>query len=230
MDIIEAIKRRHSVRSFTKRPINDESITILKKCIADCNAKGKLHLQLVTDEPRAFDCFLAHYGKFSGVRNYIAMVGHRGKGLDERIGYYGERLVLLAQTLGLNTCWVGLSFTKAPGAWTVGDGEKLVCLIAIGYGNTQGADHRSKSIDDVTVVKADGDTPKWFTAGVEAALLAPTAMNQQKFKFTLHPDGRTVTAKAGLGFFSKVDLGIAKYHFEAGAGVSNFNWSDSSAI
>ena len=112
----------------------------------------------------------------------------------------------------------------------MGDGEKLVCLIAIGYGNTQGAEHRNKSIDDVTVVKADGDTPKWFTSGVEAALLAPTAMNQQKFKFTLHPDGRTVTAKAGLGFFSKVDLGIAKYHFEAGAGVSSFNWSDSSAI
>ncbi len=226
MDIIEAIKRRHSVRSYTKRPISDESIIILNKCIADCNAKGGLHLQLVTDEPRAFNCFLSHYGKFSGVRNYIAMVGHKGNNLDERIGYFGERLVLLAQTLGLNTCWVGLSYTKKAGAWTVDDGEKLVCLIAIGYGTTQGSERHSKAIEDVTATKADGETPKWFVDGAKAALLAPTAMNQQKFRFTLQADERTVTANARLGFFTKVDLGIAKYHFEAGAGVSNFKWGD----
>ena len=224
MDIIEAIRLRHSVRSFTKQPLSDESKTILQRCIADCNAKGQLHLKLVTDEPRAFDCLLAHYGKFSGVRNYIAMVGPKGGNLDERVGYFGERLVLLAQTLGLNTCWVGLSYTKVPGAWTVAPGEKLVCLIAIGYGDAQGVQHRSKQPEKVTVNESDEQLPQWFVAGTEAALLAPTALNQQKFKFTLRADGRTVSASAGLGFYAKVDLGIVKYHFEAAAGVSNFKW------
>ena len=65
--------------------------------------------------------------------------------------------------------------------------------------------------------------PEWFRRGVQAALLAPTAMNQQKFTFTLQGD--TVSAKAGTGFYSKVDLGIAKYHFEIGAGTENFRWA-----
>ena len=64
--------------------------------------------------------------------------------------------------------------------------------------------------------------PDWFKSGVEAELLAPTAMNQQKFLFSF--DGNRVSAKAGMGFYTKVDLGIVKYHFEVGAGTENFEW------
>ena len=65
--------------------------------------------------------------------------------------------------------------------------------------------------------------PDWFKNGIDAALLAPTAMNQQKFVFSLNGD--VVSAKAGVGFYSKIDLGIAKYHFEVGAGKENFRWA-----
>ena len=58
--------------------------------------------------------------------------------------------------------------------------------------------------------------PDWFQKGVKAALLAPTAMNQQKFQFILN--GSQVSAKAGYGFYTKLDLGIVKYHFELGSG------------
>ena len=71
-------------------------------------------------------------------------------------------------------------------------------------------------------MKADGVTPDWFKKGIDAALLAPTAMNQQKFQFTLKEN--RVLAKAGIGFYSKIDLGIVKYHFEIGAGKKNFDW------
>ena len=56
----------------------------------------------------------------------------------------------------------------------------------------------------------------------EAALLASTAMDQQKFSFTCE-DG-VVTAKPGIGFYTKIDLGIVKYHFESGVGKENFTW------
>lgn len=68
---------------------------------------------------------MAKYGKFSGVRNYIACVGPASPDLDEKVGYYGEYLVLLAQSLGLNTCWVALTFSKGKTPCTVGPGEKL---------------------------------------------------------------------------------------------------------
>ena len=172
----------------------------------------------MTDEPKAFDGFMAHYGKFSGVTNYIALVGKKEKDLDEKCGYFGERLVLKAQALGLNTCWVAMTHGKS--AAKVESGEKLVCLIALGYGEVQGVEHKSKPMTELCVCPEP--MPEWFKAGMDAALLAPTAMNQQKFTFTLKGD--KVRADAGLGFYAKVDLGIVKYHFELGAQHTGEVW------
>ena len=213
MDAMTLMNARHSVRQYEDKPIPAEVLAELKQEIEACNQESGLHIQLVTDEPKAFDCFMAHYGKFSGVKNYLALVGPKGADLDEKCGYYGERLVLKAQTLGLNTCWVAMSYSKTPGAFQIGNGEKLTVVISLGYGKTQGLPHKSKPMSAVS--NAGSDMPDWFKAGVEAALLAPTAMNQQKFTFT-YADGK-VSAKAGMGFYAKVDLGIAKYHFELGS-------------
>lgn len=213
MDLKEAMQARHSVRQYKNKPLDQETIKTLQAEITECNQESGLHIQLVTNEPKAFDGFMAHYGKFSGVTNYIAMIGKKD-GLDEKCGYYGERLVLLAQQLGLNTCWVAMSYSKIKTAFVVEQGEKLCVVIALGYGETQGVPHKSKSVDDV--VKVEGEMPNWFQRGIEAALLAPTAMNQQKFLFTLKEN--QVSVKPGMGFYTKVDLGIVKYHFEVGSG------------
>lgn len=220
MDLKEAMKERHSVRRYADRPLSEDIVAELEQEISTCNKESGLHIQLVKNEPKAFDGFMAHYGKFSGVRNYIAMIGKKDAGLDEKCGYYGERLVLKAQQLGLNTCWVAMTYSKIKTAFTIDNGEKLCIVISLGYGTSQGVPHKSKAVSDVT--KTDGILPGWFKAGAEAALLAPTAMNQQKFLFTLK-DGK-VAAKAGFGFYTKIDLGIAKYHFEIGAGAENFKW------
>lgn len=220
MDLKEAMEKRHSVRQYMDRPVEAEVLQALREEIAACNKEGNLHIQLVTNEPKAFDSFMAHYGKFSGVRNYIALIGEKGAGLDEKCGYYGERLVLKAQQLGLNTCWVAMTYKKINGAFTVNAGEKLTVVIALGYGETQGTAHQSKAASAVSNLSEN--TPDWFKAGVEAALLAPTAMNQQKFHLQ-YADGK-VSAKAGRGFYTKLDLGIVKYHFELGAGKGAFRW------
>ena len=218
MDLMEAMRARHSVRQYLQKPLTQELITALTEEIDACNRASGLHIQLVTNEPRAFDGFMAHYGKFSGVANYIAMVGKKGPSLEETCGYYGERLVLKAQQLGLNTCWVAMTYSKVKSAYVTDNGEKLCIVIALGYGATQGVPHRSKPVEKV--MQAEGTIPQWFRNGVEAALLAPTAMNQQKFVFSLN-NGK-VSAKAGMGFYSRIDLGIAKYHFEIGSGKHLF--------
>lgn len=223
MDLIEAIKSRHSVRHYTERNIEHEKLERLQQLVADFNIKSGLHIQLITNEPRSFgESLLARYGKFSGVTNYFAMIGRKGDKLDETVGYYGEKLVLEAQMMGLNTCWVGLSYKKISSVLNIANDEKLVCLISLGYGATHGVDHKRKSPNKVS--ETDVKTaPQWYKQGVACALLAPTAINQQKFKFTLTGDNK-VSVKAGLGFYAKVDLGIVKYHFEIGAGTDNFEW------
>lgn len=220
MNLTEAMKERHSVRQYKNKPLDAKVISAIQAEINACNQESGLHIQLVTNEPKAFDGFMAHYGKFSGVKNYIAMIGKKESSLDEKCGYYGERLVLKAQQLGLNTCWVALTFSKIKTAFSIDNGEKLCAVISLGYGETQGVPHKSKKLADVA--KTDGHTPDWFKNGMEAALLAPTAMNQQKFFFKTN--GNKVSAKAGMGFYTKLDLGIVKYHFEIGAGENIFEW------
>ena len=227
MNLQEAIEARHSVRAYKEQPLTDEVVKRLEEEIAVVNQRGHLHIQLIQNEPKAFQGTLAKYGKFRNVSNYLVMAGQKADDLDERIGYYGEHLVLLAQTLGLNTCWVGLSYSKVPGTYELDEDEKIACYIAIGYGETQGVSHKIKT--DGQVSKAGDLTPPWFRKGVEAALLAPTAVNQQKFSFEYvgEKDGRhQVRAKKGFSLvgYTQMDLGIAKYHFEIGAGKEHFDW------
>lgn len=220
MSTINTIYDRHSVRQYHNQPLREEVIHVLRSEIDACNQESGLHIQLVTNEPKAFDSFMAHYGKFKGVTNYLALIGKKESSLEEKCGYYGEKLVLFAQELGLNTCWVAMTYSKIKTAFRVGKGEKLCVVIALGYGETQGLPHKSKSMEEV--IQLDEPAPEWFQKGVEAALLAPTAMNQQKFLFRL--DKNRVSVKAGFGFYTKIDMGIVKYHFEIGAGKENFQW------
>lgn len=213
MDIIELMKQRHSVRQYVNQPIEGEKRRILDGMTREINRDADLHIQIVYDDPKCFDSFMARYGKFSGVTNYIALVGKKSPQPDEKLGYYGEKLVLKAQELGLNTCWVALSHGKSKA--NIGKGERLVCLISLGYGATQGAVHKSKPISEVC--SCPEPMPEWFSDGINAALLAPTAMNQQKFRFELLPDGN-VKASCGAGFYTKLDLGIVRYHFETASG------------
>lgn len=212
MDMLELMKSRHSVRQYTDRRIEDDKRIILDGLAKECNAESGLNIQIIYDEPKCFDSMMAHYGKFSGCKNYIAVIGKKSGNLDEKAGYYGEKLVLKAQELGLNTCWVAMTHGKS--AAKVGRGEKLAIIISLGYGQNQGAAHKSRPLSEVCT--QNGKAPEWFEKGMEAVLLAPTAMNQQKFRFGL--DGERVTAAATGGFYSKIDLGIVKYHFEAVTG------------
>ena len=227
MTLNEAIETRHSVRAYKEQPLTEEIVKALEEKIRALNNEGKLHIQLISNEPKAFQGRLAKYGKFRNVNNYIVMAGKKSADLGERIGYYGEQLVLYAQTLGLNTCWVGLSYSKVPDTYVLDDGEKIACYIAIGYGETDGVAHKIKTPEQVSNI---GETNHaWFRKGVEAALLAPTAVNQQKFLFEyvgMKDNQHQVRAKKRFSIigYTNIDLGIAKCHFEIGAGKENFEW------
>ncbi len=217
MTLQEAIKERHAVRSYLDKPIPEDVLAELREEIDACNTEGNLHIQLVTNETRAFSGMTVP--PFKGVANYLALVADASPDREEDCGYYGERIVLKAQMLGLNTCWVAMSASKrvVKENIQIDKKEKLYIVIAIGYGATQGVQHKSKTVEQVT--EGSGDAPEWFREGVEAALLAPTALNHQKFTF-VYKDGKVV-ANPGSGAYTKMDLGIAKCHFEIGSGQTD---------
>ena len=212
---MEAIDARHSVRAYKDTPIPQDVRGQLDAFVSECNKDSGLNITVKYDEPEGFDSRLAHYGSFSNVNNYIILKGGKCADFDLTCGYYGEKIVLFAQQLGLNTCWTALTFNKKKVKEMVPAGEKLCMVIALGYGETQGSAHKGKSMFDV--IDVQGGMPEWFVAGVESALKAPTAVNQQKFCFMLENGEPSVKVK-GFGTYLKVDLGIVAYHFEAATG------------
>lgn len=213
MEIMEVIKRRHSVRQYTDKRIESKKRDVLDALARECNKKSGLNIQIVYDEPKCFSAFFSKVAKFKNCANYISIIGKKSDAnLDEKAGYYGEQLVLKAQELGLNTCWVG--FTHGKGMAKVESDERQVILIALGYGANQGVEHKNKPLSEISNVTEN--LPKWYASGVEAALLAPTATNQQRFHIELK--GESVKITADNKSFALIDLGIVKYHFEAASG------------
>ena len=216
MDIKEAIKERHSVRQYKVLPLEAGAKEKLLTLVKECNVESGLNIQLICDDPECFNTFLARYGKFKNTCNYIAMVGNKAKeNLDELVGYYGQKLVLGAQMLGLNTCWVAGTFGRGKCTAIVAGDEKLLCVISLGYGENTGVLHKSKPVEKLCDIPED-QRPDWFKEGLEAALLAPTALNQQKFLVSLKDGEPVITTKGGP--MTKIDLGIVKYNFEAASG------------
>ncbi|MCC7553193.1 MAG: nitroreductase family protein [Methanobacteriaceae archaeon] len=219
MDLLEAMEKRHSVREYTDKKIEGEIKEELKSFIGECNRESGLKMQLILNEEEAFKSgIFAKFGIFKNVKNYIAIVARKCPYTDTDTGFYGEKVVLKATQLGLNTCWVAMTYDKNKVNVEINDDEKLVIVIAIGYGENEGKAHKSKTINKLAKFK--GEMPDWFERGLKAAQLAPTAMNQQRFKFNLLSDG-VVRAETSFGFYTKIDLGIAKYHFEIGADYSS---------
>ncbi len=220
MTILDAIQTRHTVRSYNGAPLDEAILQELRKRIELINEEGHLHFQLVNGQKNAFDAFTIRYGKWTGVTNYIALIGEEADDLEERCGYYGEQLVLWAQTVGLKTGWVETGYDVKPDVLELGENERLVLSIAIGESEQTGRDHKVKSIEELSEV--GGETPDWFRNGMECAVLAPTAGNQQLF--TIHYNGTNLSLTTEPGFLEQVDVGVVKYHFELGSGVEHSAW------
>ena len=230
MDLLEAIKARHSVRQYTDRPIEGETLAKLQTLVNEANWESGLNMQLVLNAPDVLKRCNAQYGSYAGLSNFIALVGSDDADLEEDCGYYGERIVLEAQRMGLNTCWMCFSWRNTVEVVKVRPTERLVCIIVIGYGENQGVERIRNSVEGLC--RVDGcnplDTsalPDWFLAGMEAARLAPTAMHQQQFVMEYKTSAPNEVRAVSLGgHLADVDLGIVKYHFEVGANSVNEDW------
>ena len=132
MTLYDAIFERHSVRDYLEQPFPREIRYDLGEKADDISEEGDLNVQLVIGEKEAFSG-INSYGRFHGAQNYFIMIGRKSPDLDMRIGYYGEKLVLFLQTLGFNSCWVGMTYKKVPAAYRLCDDEKIVCVIAFGF-------------------------------------------------------------------------------------------------
>ena len=220
MGVIDTIRERHSVREYDGRAPEGQELALLEQAVEECMRQSGLNIQLVMNNPETFQV-VARFGLIHGAVAHIAFVT-KGEGDDERIGYWGQRIVLSAQEAGLNTCWVAMC-SKRKNKAVCTPGEKVRLVIAVGYGINQGVPRKTKSIDELSTVECT-DVPAWFEAAMEAAQLAPTAMNNQHFQVHLREDARTVSIEAPKGGWNTIDLGIVKRNFEEAANELGADW------
>lgn len=211
MSELEMIYERHSVRSYSDKRIEGEVLDKMMVAIDELQQESGLRIEFRESSRKVFTSPMMKLIGWKGDPGYIVLAGKDTYELDENCGYYGEKLVLYLQSIGLNTCWVGM-FKKGGLDIVLSADERPVITIAVGYGNDSGKPHKSKSISEICDVS---DMSEEFRNGVDAALAAPTAVNQQKFKIS-SVDGQPVITADGKGPFIKVDLGIVKYNFEVG--------------
>lgn len=217
MDYLQLMRERHSVRQYLDKPLTTEQVEKLRSMIAEMNEKTGLHMQLMLGSEGVYGNLLSKVIGWKNVPCYVAFIGKDTPENQELCGYYGEQLVLEAQGMGLNSCWAGMVKASAvTAAADVDAGEKLIVTLAIGYGANQGRERGGKKLNQVT--DSGKSYPDWFVTGVGYALLAPTAINQQKFVFDLDADGNAFVKIGGKGPFVHVDLGIVRYQFELASG------------
>ena len=134
MDVKLAMRQRHTVRKFTSEPLSPELISQLNDRVRANNERFGLAISLkVGDEsalPGALKLFFA-----KGVRNYFVLAGSDRLGLDEDLGYASAGLMLFAQALGLNTWWIGGTFSRKNVEQAV-PGKKVIGIVAVGFGAT----------------------------------------------------------------------------------------------
>ena len=202
-----AMHERHMVRKYLDKPIPADIVETLNDRIRKLNNDHGIEMKLITEDKSAFSTVVR------------LILGKEADDLSEKLGYASADIMLFAQTLGLNTWWVGGTFNRGIQSQVSPD-DKVIGVVAIGYGATQGIPHKSKKPEEVS--SYIGETPKWFKDGITAALLAPTALNRQPFNII--GDGNRVAITCEGGIFAGANLGLVKYHFEIGAGKENFEW------
>ena len=225
MITVETIRERHSVREYDGKPLSRAEFDALGAVVEECARESGLDIQLVGDNPEVFNV-IARFGLIRECRTHVAFVVDDAKAgdvaADEAIGYWGQTLVLAAQDMGLNTCWCALCSRKKSRA-VVAPGKKIRLVIAVGHGKTQGFSRKTKSVEALSSVECV-KAPAWFAAAMEAAQLAPTAMNNQNFKITLLSDGKTVRIDAPQSGLNVIDEGIVRCNFEIAANEAGADW------
>ena len=225
MTDLEAIDLRISRRSY-KGHMPEETVAKIKELVQSINDESGLSIRFLHHGATVFGGVSKSYGMFSGVGSLLVLAGNsKDENLLENIGYYGERLVLEATKMGLGTCWVGGTFDKDRLAQALPPEEKLAAVITIGpvkekrsfsEGLVRGMMHR-KNKQPEDLFTADEIPPQWFLQGVEAALKAPSAINRQPVRFSWK-EGIATAFVEPEPEHQLLDFGIAKLHFEIGAG------------
>ena len=239
MTIMEAIKRRRSVRTFDGTALKAED---RKKLMDFAHEAANPY-----DIPITWKILDAgEHGLTSpvivGTEVYMTGKLHRVPYAEEAFGYSFEKIVLYAESLGIGTTWIAGTMNRDAfeNAMELSDDEVMPCVSPVGYPAKKmsvretlmrkgvKADSRLKfselffdgSFDEALTEEKAGK----LKDVLEAVRWAPSAVNKQPWRAVVSGDKVHFYEKPSKGYVSengwdiqKIDMGIALCHFELAA-------------
>jgi nitroreductase len=242
--IIEIIKRRKSVRTFEREPVETAVLKEINTYI--CTGEnltgpfgGRIRLYLTPVIKNISDkgIKLGTYGIIKNPQAYAVGVIENNINAFIEYGYVFENLILHLTGLNLGTCWLGGTFTRSSFEREIPleENEVIPAVTPIGYA---GKKQRLLESTMRSLVKSDNRKP-WnnlfystdftsplaekdagkFALPLEMVRLGPSASNKQPWRIVLSED------KNSCSFYlahtpkysdkmQRIDMGIAMCHFE----------------
>ncbi len=232
----QAIEKRRSYRTYDKsRQIEPEKLASLEGVCKEFRPFPDVRVRLVNKPVEDIFKFIAgSYGIISGSPAFIAFIGDReNPNVNEYAGYIGEGIILEATALGLNTCWVGAAFSskKTNSVVDIDDNERLIAVSPLGYAVKNesltdkimtgfGRTHKRLPVQQLVSGLSYEQSPAWINNAIEAARLAPSAVNRQPWGFNIEEDAITIFIRNSGTDFNipyRLDCGIAMLHIEVAA-------------
>jgi hypothetical protein len=238
MDLMNAINIRHSRRAYDGKSLPLETAIKLHDFAAEYSKVPGVDIRFVPNNGNAFNGITKSYGFFTGVNNYFFLVRNKDNPKSSvKLGYYGELLVLRCTELGLDTCWVGVSYAARELAQYIEDDQVVECAITVG--NSPKRQTFQEHLLHVlfpprsNLYESEVDNPPdWFLSGMAAVAKAPSLYNRHSPHFIYHKDGTVSVSSKPLESESLngIDLGIARLHFEIGSGKKFQNDTQKSTL
>ena len=227
-ELIDAMKRRVSVRSYADRPV-EQSVKESIRSLLEAHNQGpfgnrvRLNLIDLSDLEQAETRQLGTYGFIGGARLYVAGVVRYGPGAMQDFGYCLEQVIVRITHLGLGTCWLGGTFKRASFGrrLSLSDDEVILAISPIGYARDKrtvrervlrrfvGADQRkpwaSLFFEDALNRPLPREAAGEYATALECLRLAPSASNNQPWRILKSKDANV------FHFFLKRTPGYAKF-------------------
>ena len=139
MDILEAIRVRRSVRTYTDKPVPEHLLKQLIESFDNSQRLDALSLRLIPMPPdkveHAMTGLIGNYGRIKNAPMWVIGVSEEGKHHQENFGFAMEQFILECTREGLGTCWMGGFFkiSLLENAVTKNKNELIECISPLGY-------------------------------------------------------------------------------------------------
>lgn len=233
MNYKKLISSRKSVREFKNKDIEQKYFNEIERYI---NNSKKLLPQISVeikifnneDGYEKLNKIAGYNGYMIEAPNYVIILSDVKKGYIENSGYIGERLMLKARDLGIDSCWITFKDSNSiKNKLDILSDKEVTAIIALGYEDNKNIKNKSVSdrlsVEEIVYMNEWGKNisitdleERGLLDAFNYARMSPSNLNRQPWRFII--DGGNIILAVKKDEFTSdyelsIDTGIVMLYF-----------------